>query len=252
MCKYEMDPTSIVEVAERTRFCPQTDRQMDGRTDGWTDDVKPVYPPFQLHWSVGYNKANLRDLIAVTGLVISLKLDSNNSFFSLYDLEIRWMNLKNNRAPFLDYIKLCALFPSHQWIPPGVTIWKCSIQVKIGNFFVLRHLEIWQMIFKNNQSYFKLCVSLCSHWLIKTGVTVRKCQIEVKIGNFLSCVTLKSNGWPQKTKGQLFYATSSFEHHFIVIGQFKLKLQTRNAKFRWKSATFCPMRPWNLTDDLEK
>ena len=27
MCKYEMDPTSIVEVTEWTRFCPQTDGQ---------------------------------------------------------------------------------------------------------------------------------------------------------------------------------------------------------------------------------
>ena len=37
MCKYEMDPMSIVE--ERTRFCPQM-------TDGRTNKVKPVYPPF--------------------------------------------------------------------------------------------------------------------------------------------------------------------------------------------------------------
>ena len=42
MCKYEMDPASIVEVTERTRFCPQ----MDGRTDRRRDDVKPVYPAF--------------------------------------------------------------------------------------------------------------------------------------------------------------------------------------------------------------
>ena len=41
MCKYEMDPMSIVEDTERTRFCPQTDR----RTDGQTDKVIPVYPP---------------------------------------------------------------------------------------------------------------------------------------------------------------------------------------------------------------
>ena len=41
MCKYEMDPMSIVEDTERTRFCPQTDRQ----TDGQTDKVIPVYPP---------------------------------------------------------------------------------------------------------------------------------------------------------------------------------------------------------------
>ena len=40
--KYEIDPTSIVEDTERTRFCPQ----MDGQMDGQTDKVKPVYPPF--------------------------------------------------------------------------------------------------------------------------------------------------------------------------------------------------------------
>ena len=34
------------------------------------------------------NKANLRDLIAATGLVILLKLDSNRRFFSPCDLEI--------------------------------------------------------------------------------------------------------------------------------------------------------------------
>ena len=34
------------------------------------------------------NKANLRDLIAATGLVILLKLDSNCRFFSSCDLEI--------------------------------------------------------------------------------------------------------------------------------------------------------------------
>ena len=41
MCKYEMDPMSIVEDTERTWFCPQTDRQIDGQTD----KVIPVYPP---------------------------------------------------------------------------------------------------------------------------------------------------------------------------------------------------------------
>ena len=40
MYKYEMDPASIVEDTEQTRFCPHT----DGRTDGQTVKVKPVYP----------------------------------------------------------------------------------------------------------------------------------------------------------------------------------------------------------------
>ena len=58
MCKYEMDPISMVEDTGRTRFCAQTHRrtdgQTDGRTEGETDKVKPVYPPFQLRWSGGY------------------------------------------------------------------------------------------------------------------------------------------------------------------------------------------------------
>ena len=41
MCKYEMDPASIVEDTERTRFVQQTDR----RTNRPMDKVKPVYPP---------------------------------------------------------------------------------------------------------------------------------------------------------------------------------------------------------------
>ena len=53
MCKYEMDPMSIVEDTERTRFCPQTDRRTDGRTDGQGDTS---IPPYQLRWSGGYNK----------------------------------------------------------------------------------------------------------------------------------------------------------------------------------------------------
>ena len=44
---------------------------------------------------------------------ILLKLDSNHLFCILYDLEIRWMTSKNNRAPLLGYTKLYALFQSH-------------------------------------------------------------------------------------------------------------------------------------------
>ena len=51
------------------------------------------------------NKANLRDFIAATGLVILLKSDSNRRFFSPCDLEIWWTTQKNNRAPLLCYFK---------------------------------------------------------------------------------------------------------------------------------------------------
>ena len=80
------------------------------------------------------NKANLRDLIAATGLVILLKFDPNHRFFSLCDLEIWWMTLENHRAPLLYYIKLCASFQIHRWIETEVTVRKRSIWVKIGDF----------------------------------------------------------------------------------------------------------------------
>ena len=148
------------------------------------------------------NKANLRDLIAATGLVILLKFDPNHRFFSPCDLEIWWMTLKNNRAPLLYYTKLCASFQIHPWI--------------------------------------------------ETEVTVRKRSIWVKIGNFLSCVTLKFDGWPCKTIGHLFYATSSFVYHSIPIGEFKFELQSGNAQCGSNSTIIRAARPWNLTYDLAK
>ena len=39
--------------------------------------------------------------------------------------------------------------------------------------------------------------------------------------------------------------------HFITICEFKLELQSGNAQFGSKSAIFCPVWSWNLTDDLE-
>ena len=81
-----------------------------------------------------WNKANLRDLIAATGLVILLKLDSNCQFFSPCDLEI--------------------------------------------------------------------------------------------------------GGWPRKTIGHLFHATSSFLHHFVAIGEFRLELQSGNDQFGSKLTIF--------------
>ena len=36
------------------------------------------------------------------------------------------------------------------------------------------------------------------------------------------------------------------------MGEFKLELQFGNSQFRSTSAIFCPVWPWNLTDDLEQ
>ena len=60
---------------------------------------------------------------------------------------------------------------------------------------------------------------------------------------FLSRVTLKFNRWLWKTIGHLFYAISSFVHHFVAIGQFKLELRSRNAKLRFD---LCDLDLWPL------
>ena len=123
-------------------------------------------------------------------------------------------------------------------------------------FIVLCDLEIWQVTLKNNRApllcCFKLCASFHSHRWIQTKVTVRKRSIRVKIWDLLSHVTLKFDGWPWKTIGHLFYATSSLMHHFVAIGEFKLELQSGYTKFGSKSTIFLAESPWNLMDDLEK
>ena len=73
----------------------------------------------------------------------------------------------------------------------------------------------------------------------------------IPIVNF-SRVTVKFDGWPCKTIRHLFYATSSFVHHFLPIGEFKLELQSINAEFGSKSTIFLAVWPRNFTDDPQK
>ena len=122
--------------------------------------------------------------------------------------------------------------------------------------FVSCGLEISRMTLKNHRAfllcYSKLCALFHSHLWIQNRVTVRKHPIWVKIDDFLSHVTMKFDGWHWKTTRHLFYATSSFVHHFIPIGEFNLSSKAGNAKIRSKSAICCSLWPCNLMDDLGK
>ena len=110
------------------------------------------------------------------------------------------------------------------------------------------------MTLKNNRAplpcYFKLCAPFHSHLWVQTGVTVRKHPIWVKINDFFSRVTLKFNRWHWKTIGHLFYAASSFVHHFVAIGNSNLNYSSETPNLG-QNRRFFPMWPWNLTDDLE-
>ena len=66
---------------------------------------------------------------------------------------------------------------------------------------------------------------------------------------FFSLVTLEFDIWPWKTIGHLFYATSSFVHHFEAIGEFKLELQSGNAQSGQirRFLELCDLEIWQMT-----
>ena len=95
---------------------------------------------------------------------------------------------------------------------------------------------------------FKLCASFHSHRWIRTKVTVRKRSIRVEIGDFFSRVTLKFYGWHWKTIGHLFFATSSFVHHFVAIGDSNWSYSLETPNFGSKSTMFlpCDLEIWRM------
>ena len=60
----------------------------------------------------------------VTVTVRKLNSGQNWQFFVPCNLEIWWMTLRNNKAPLLSNINLCASFRCHMWIQTGVTVRK--------------------------------------------------------------------------------------------------------------------------------
>ena len=176
-------------------------------------------------------------------------------FLEPCDLEIWPMTLKNNRAPLKCYFKLCASFGSHWWIQTGVTVRKCPIWVKIDDFFsrVTLQFDVWPWKTIGHLSY--VASNFVHHF-----ITIGEFKLDLQSGNaqfgskstfFFRRVTSKFDLWPWKTIGHLFYATSSFAHHFVAIGEFKLELQSGNAQ-SGSNSTIIAVWPWNLTDDLEK
>ena len=146
----------------------------------------PTPPPhkfskydFLLQYCIrGLNKANMRDLIAATGLVILLKSDSNHGFFSPCDLEIWWMTPKNNPAPLLCYFKLVASFRSHWWIQTGVTVRKRQIWVKFDDCFSRVTLKFDWWSWKTIGDLFYATLSFVHHF-----VPIFEFKLELQSGN---------------------------------------------------------------------
>ena len=153
-------------------------------------------------------------------------LGQNRRFLEPCDLAIWRMTLKNNRAPLLCYFKLCVSFCSHWWSQTGVPVRKRPIWVNIDDFLEPCDLE------KQKASSSILLQALCMiSWpLVNSNLSYSpEMLIWVKFDNFKSRVNLKFDGWPLKTIGHLFHSTSSFLHHLVAIGDFKLEIQSGNA-----------------------
>ena len=207
------------------------------------------------------NRANLKDLIAATGLVILLKLDSHHPFFSLCDLEIWWTTSKNYRAPLLHYIKLCASSQTPWLIQLESLSGTAQFRSKSVIFFVPWDLEIWRMTLKSNSSpllcYIKLCASFESHWWIQTGVTIQKRSIQVKIHDFFVPCDLQIWWMTLKNNRALLLRRFKLNEPFHSHRWIKTKVTVRKCSIRVKIGDFLPHVslkfngcPWKTTGHL--
>ena len=172
------------------------------------------------------------------------------SFFFLAHIII------NNNKSIHDNYKLCASFQIHRWIQTGDTVQKRSPGWKVPIFLSPWSWKLMDDLEKQEDNPSTLHQALCiiSNPSVKSNLSYS--PESLNSGQnwrfFLSCVTLKIDGWPWKTIYGLSYAASSFVHHFMAIGEFKLELQSGNAQFGSTSKKKIAVWSWNLTDDLEQ
>ena len=122
-------------------------------------------------------KANLRDLIAATGLVMSNWIQIVN-YCRPCDREIWWMTSKNNWALLLYHVKLCASFQIYWWIQTGFTLQKRSIQVKIGEMLSRVTLIFDRWPWKTTVHLFYATSSFVRYF-----VAIGEFKLEVESGN---------------------------------------------------------------------
>ena len=155
-------------------------------------------------------------------------------------------------APLLCYTKLFASFQIHHCIQTGVTLRKRSNRVKIWDFLVPCDLKIWWMTLKIIRHLFYAMLNFVRYIKVigefKVELQSRNAQFWWKSALFVPCdleiwrMTLKSKRAP-------ILCCFKLGHHFIVISEFKLKLQSGNAQFVSKSMIFkpCDLEIWRMT-----
>ena len=165
------------------------------------------------------------------------------------------MTSKNNRAPLLYYIKLCASFQTDWWIQAAVTVQKRSIWVKIGDFLSCVTLKFdgwpWQTIghlFYTTSSFlnhFKAIGEFKLEWQSGNSQFRSKSVIFFPCDLEISRMTLKNNRAPHICYFKIWV---SF-HKPSVNSNWRYSSEMPN--LGWNQRFFLAVWPWNLTDDLE-
>ena len=170
-------------------------------------------------------------------------------FDGQYHFRAAWFaDLENNRAPLICYIEaFCIILAIGEFFKlelqsrnPGSGS-KLTIVLAVSFLEIWRFLDIaawpWNLMDGPSKTIGHLFYATSSfvHHFVAIGELKLELQSETaNLGSksmieIFSRVTLKFDGWPTKTIGHLFYATSSFVHHFdVAIGEFKLELQSGN------------------------
>ena len=127
--------------------------------------------------------------------------------------------------------KLCASFQIHQWIQTAVTVRKHSFRGIIDDFLsrVTLKFDGWGWKIIGRRFY---VTSSFVHYFVVIG----EFKLELQYGNtqFGAKSTSFWAVWPRNLTDDiennrlLFFATSSFVHHFVAIGAFKLELRSGN------------------------
>ena len=128
-------------------------------------------------------------------------------FLSPCELAIWWMTPKNNRAPFLYYIKLYASSIAISEFKTELTVRKRSIRVKIGDFLSRVTLKFVGWPWKTMGRLFHTALSVVYHFKamgeLKLELQSGNAQFGSKSTIFFNLVTLEFDGWPWKTIGHL-------------------------------------------------
>ena len=140
-----------------------------------------------------------------------------------------WRPKKDNRAPLLYYVKLCASFQIHQGIQSGVKSETLNLSQNQRFFFTHLNFKFYRVHWKTIGHLFYTTLSFAHHFK-----AIGEFKLELQSGNaqFGSKSSTFCPVWPWNLKDDLGkqQSTSSVLLQALCISEFKQELQCGNAQ----------------------